>query len=348
MRRSSMPQPPAAAKVGIIVDDLLQQHLLKIALMNFGYNVVLTTDAARLNDSLQRALDIDAWVVGAVDEEGDHFELLDELLMGDVPVLFGMREAPQKSCETYPRWEKNLFSKMKEILCSHPLVIADENTLNSLIFDNSNALPPLALPKIFENLEMGKPAKHIWVLGASLGGPNAVKEFLDALPKGLPVGFIYAQHIDARFQGALISTLGRHSSIKMVPYTAGEKIKTGEVMLAPVEHEFEFDSEGGMVSKSSSWPGPYGPSVDQVMINVAEHFLDRGRYILFSGMGNDGAEAAIIISKNNATIWAQSSETCANSSMPDSVVATGHVSYIGTPRQLASQLVNYLQTQWIE
>lgn len=342
-----MPLNQAAAKVGIIADNLLQQHLLKSALMHFGFNVVLTTDPVRMNDNTDLVAEVDAWVVDIVDEEGEQLDWLDELFDGDVPVLFGMGEAPQRTCETYPRWEKRLFAKMKELLADHSLVIADEDAITELETISTNAQDALPLPAMFQGVELGKPAEHVWVLGASLGGPDAVKEFLDALPNGLPVGFIYAQHIDARFQKALIQTLARHSSITMVPYEEGVQIKTGEVMLAPVEHEFMFDFEGRTMSKSTPWPGPYGPSVDQVMINVADHFSTRARYILFSGMGNDGAEAAVRISQKPATIWAQDSESCANSSMPDSAVATGHVSYIGTPRQLASQLVNYLQTQWI-
>lgn len=341
-----MPLTQAAAKVGIIADDLLQQHLLKSALMHFGFNVVLTTDPDRMNDNPELVAEIDAWVVDIVDEEGEQLEWLDELFVGDVPVLFGMGEAPQRSCETYPRWEKRLFAKMKELLADHSLVIADESSINELESEKLDAKDPLPLPGMFQGLELGKPAEHVWVLGASLGGPDAVKEFLDALPQGLPVGFIYAQHIDARFQDALVQTLGRHAGITMVAYEEGRQINTGEVMLAPVEREFMFDFEGRTMSKSTPWPGPYGPSVDQVMLNVAEHFASRARYILFSGMGNDGAEAAVKISQKPTTIWAQDSESCANSSMPDSAVATGHVSYIGTPRQLASQLVNYLQTQW--
>lgn len=341
-----MPLTQAAAKVGIIADDLLQQHLLKSALMHFGFNVVLTTDPDRMNDNPELVAEIDAWVVDIVDEEGEQLEWLDELFVSDVPVLFGMGEAPQRSCETYPRWEKRLFAKMKELLADHSLVIADESSINEVESEKLDAKDPLPLPGMFQGLELGKPAEHVWVLGASLGGPDAVKEFLDALPQGLPVGFIYAQHIDARFQDALVQTLGRHAGITMVAYEEGRQINTGEVMLAPVEREFMFDFEGRTMSKSTPWPGPYGPSVDQVMLNVAEHFASRARYILFSGMGNDGAEAAVKISRKPTTIWAQDSESCANSSMPDSAVATGHVSYIGTPRQLASQLVNYLQTQW--
>jgi len=341
-----MPLNKAAAKVGIIADNLLQQHLLKSALINFGFNVVLTTDPDRMNENSDLGAEVEAWVVDIADDEGEQLEWLDLLFEGDLPVLFGMGEAPQRNCETYPRWEKRLYSKMKELLKGHSLVIADENTLSELSAGDDKAKDPLPLPGLFKDIELGKPAEHIWVLGASLGGPDAVKEFLDALPKGLPVGFIYAQHIDARFQNALVQTLGRHAGVTMVAYEEGKSINTGEVMLAPVEHEFMFDFEGRTMSKSTPWPGPYGPSVDQVMLNVADHFSNRARYILFSGMGNDGAEAAVKISQKPTTIWAQNSESCANSSMPDSTVATGHVSYIGTPRQLASQLVNYLQTQW--
>lgn len=342
-----MPDAKAAAKIGIIADDLLQQHLIKTALMQLGFNVVLATAPDKISDRPNFKQGIDAWVVDIVDDDGEQLGWLDDLLEGEIPVLFGMGEAPKRSCESYPRWEKRLFSKMKELLADQSLAIADVAVISNSETYAIDSDGPLMLPAIFKNLKLGSPAEHIWVLGASLGGPDAVKEFLDALPHGLPVGFIYAQHIDARFQQALIQTLGRHAGITMVPYQEGQRINTGEVMLAPVEKEFTFDYEGRTVSKSTAWPGPYGPSVDQVMLNVAQHFAKRARYILFSGMGNDGAEAAVKISQSPSIIWAQNSESCANSSMPDSVVATGHVSYIGTPRQLASQLVNYLQTQWM-
>jgi chemosensory pili system protein ChpB (putative protein-glutamate methylesterase) len=338
----------AAARIGIIADDLLQQHLLRTALRHFGFNVVVTSDPNRISDNSNSLADVDAWVVDIVDEESDQLNWLDELFDGDIPVLFGMGEAPQRSSESYPRWEKRLFSKMKELLADHSLAIADEEAITELEAGVADKNSPLPLPSLFQGIELGLPAEHIWVLGASLGGPDAVKEFLDVLPAGLPIGFIYAQHIDARFQQALVQTLGRHASISMVPYKEGQRINTGEVMLAPVEKEFVFDVEGRTISKNTAWPGPYGPSVDQVMLNVAQHFGNRARYILFSGMGNDGAEAVVKISQSPAVIWAQNSGSCANSSMPDSAVATGHVSYVGTPRQLASQLVNYLQTQWMK
>jgi len=344
-----MPGSNVGARVGIIADDRLQQHLLKSALSHFGFRVVLSTDPQRYVDlgPGENFVEPDAWVVDLTDEEQNHNEWLEPLFDGETPVLFGMGEAPEKSSENYPRWEKRLFAKMKELLAGVDLATADEDSitqLDTLVADNSEPFP---LPAMFRDFEMGLPAQHVWVLGASLGGPAAVKEFLDALPAGLPIGLIYAQHIDSRFQDALIQTIGRHSSIRLVGYEPGLTINTGEMMMAPVEHEFDFDADGRTISKTNAWPGPYGPSVDQVMLNVGRHFGNRARYILFSGMGNDGAEATTQLAHQKSVIWAQTSDSCANSSMPDSAVATGHVTYIGSPRQLALQLVNYLQTQWM-
>ena len=344
-----MPQPKVGAKVAIIADDRLQQHLIKSALSHFGFNVVLSTDPYRYVE-LGLGVDFaqpDAWIVDLVDEDVEHGEWLDALFDGDVPVLFGMGEAPQKTCETYPRWEKRLFSKMKELLSDVALATADEESLTLLESESQQGSESYPLPAMFSDQKLGLPAEHVWVLGASLGGPAAVKEFLDALPAGLPVGFIYAQHIDARFQDALVQTLGRHSSMKLVPYGVGKTVNTGEVLVAPVAHEFSFDTDGRTIDHSNDWPGPYGPSIDQVMLNVGKHYGARARHIIFSGMGNDGAEATTQLVQQKTIVWAQSKESCASSSMPESAIETGYVSYIGTPRQLALQLLNYLQTQWI-
>jgi hypothetical protein len=87
-----------------------------------------------------------------------------------------------------------------------------------------------------------------------------------------------------------------------------------------------------------------------IVDEYAEHFwlddlFDSDVPVLF-GMGNYRAEAAIKISQHASITWAQDSKSSANSSIPNSAVSTEHVSYIGSPRQLALQLVNYLQTQW--
>ena len=140
-----MAHAKTAAKIGIIADNLLQQHLLKTALMHFGFNVVLTADPNRMLEGLRLCPELDAWIVDIVDDEGDQLSWLDELFDGEVPVLFGMGEAPQRSSESYPRWEKRLFAKMKELLADHSLTIADETAISDLAVSYTH----LTLPTIY-------------------------------------------------------------------------------------------------------------------------------------------------------------------------------------------------------
>lgn len=342
---SPVAQVRTSVRAGVIASEILQQHLLKNALMHFGFQVVLATDPERFADTGND--DVDLWLVDLNDDEGQaSLSCLDALFDGEAPVLFGVGKAPERNSDSYPRWEKRLYSKIRDLVNDLALETNDEQSLQQLIDAATPSSSPVSLPAVFHDIPSGEAAEHIWVLGASLGGPDAVKAFLDALPAGLPAAFVYAQHIDAGFQQTLIQTLGRHSALNMVPYEEGRCLRNGEVMVAPVEHEFGF-ADGRTVSRNNEWPGPYGPSIDQVILNVARAFGDRARYIIFSGMGNDGAEAISTLAHNDVVIWAQNPESCANSSMPESAVATGRVSYSGTPQQLAAQLVNYLQTQWV-
>ncbi|MBE0482115.1 MAG: chemotaxis protein CheB [Bacterioplanes sp.] len=332
----------ALPRIGILADDRLQQHLLKSALVHFGFDVVINTDPSRFEQLNLAAHSLDAWLVDVRDEDNDDYlDLLERLLEGPVPVLIGTEPAPKQHCLTFPKWEKRLYGKLRTLLNITPLIGESATALQALPEQQQSARIPL--PSVFQVLEPADKPNMVWVLGASLGGPEAVKAFLDALPGGLPVAFIYAQHIDPRFEESLCKTIGRHSEYTLKNFEAGVALQRGDVLVAPIENEFCFDHSGFPFSQERAWPGPYGPSIDQVILNVYAHYGVQAGYILFSGMGNDGAEAIVGLPKPHGPIWAQASHSCANSSMPDSAVGTNQVSYVGDPYQLALQLVNYMK-----
>ncbi len=278
-------------------------------------------------------------------DETDHSDLCERLLADtDVPVLFGVQVAPKPNSTDYVRWERRLQQKLEQHLGSLE-ALASADALADLELDKPTELhgdAPTLSPWITPG-DLLNPAQQIWVLGASLGGPAAIKEFLDSLPPGLPVGFVYAQHIDGNFTDVLTRVLGRHAHYKLKHAVHGEKILNGEVVLLPVQHEWAMASDGTLMEKDTPWPGPYSPSIDQVLLNMGDHYGPRCHAILFSGMGNDGAIAAPFLRAYGSQVWVQNSDTCGNSSMPDSVAATGCVSFIGTPARLAQELVKTLE-----
>lgn len=191
-------------------------------------------------------------------------------------------------------------------------------------------------------LQAGEAAREVWLLAASLGGPAAVKAFLDALPGGLPIGFLYAQHIDASFEQNLPQAVGRHSQWHVKNVRDGEALRCGEVMVVPVLHELGFHHDGRLKCSQRPWPEPYTPSIDQMMLNLAQQFGPDCGVIVFSGMGSDGSAAAAYVRRQGGEVWTQRADSCVCSSMPDSLREAGYSSFNASPRELAEALVKHL------
>src|SRR5690554_616847 len=329
------------AQVGIVSDVVLQRHRLQAAAAKFGLEVCFSGDPERLQGHREFP-EAGLWLV-TLEDEADHPALFDYLLDNtEAPVLFGLDQAPGAGSTEYFRWERRLLGKLEQEL-------GDLEQLDSRAsLEELEVQPPAnplrsELPHWLTPAPPGSVAEDIWILCASLGGPAAVKAFLDCLPPGLPVGFIYAQHIDDHFAEVLARVLGRHAHYKLQHAEENYRVKNGDVVLMPVEHEWKFDSTGVLTELDTPWPGPYGPSIDQVLLNTADNYGSHCHAILFSGMGNDGAIAAPLLKAYGSRIWVQESTSCGNSSMPDSVAATGCTSFTGTPEQLARELVKTIE-----
>ncbi|MFL0808246.1 MAG: chemotaxis protein CheB [Oceanobacter sp.] len=345
-----MPLP----KVGILADDRLQQHMLSSTMLHLGFDVVVCTDPDRMEWYDASDCSLDVWLVDVVlDDLPEPCEWLDSLLDGEVPVLLGFEQAPSKTSHSFPRWQKRLYEKLSEVARKMPDTAESDQSLaviralDEARIGTSRQVQRLPLPTVFSDMDFqNRPASGVWVLGASLGGPPAVKDFLDALPAGLPIAFVYAQHIDERFEETLSTTIGRHSAYNLVTLQENEPLRAGQVLVAPIKKQFAFSSAGLLLSTEKDWPGPYGPSIDQVIQTVVGHYQFVSGVILFSGMGNDGSEAIMSMNVPDLPVWVQSPESCINSSMPESALETERVKFRGDPFQLANQLVNRLKNDW--
>ena len=332
-----------AARIAVIADTSLQRHVLQQALSGSGYQVVLNSDPARLDEAALADCETDLWLVDLAQSEDS--PLVDNLLeKASAPVLFGEGHAPERHSENYPRWERRLFGKLKRLVGDPAQAVGP--SLEALLAEAQRP-SRLELPAALAGtpLVAGEPARQVWLLAASLGGPAAVKEFLDALPGGLPIGFIYAQHIDAAFETALPQAVGRHSQWHVNPARHGDAVRCGEVVVAPIAHELGFAEDGSMQVADRGWPEPYSPSIDQMMLNLAQHFGAQCGVMAFSGMGSDGSAAAAYVRRQGGVIWTQKADSCACPSMPDSLREGGYSALSGDPRELGAALVNHLAEQ---
>lgn len=326
-------------RVGVVSDSNLQRLALAQAVKGHGYELCFNTAPDKLDEDALDKAELDVWVVDMQDEDD---EFLDRLLdHSAAPILFGLEQAPVQGTRNYPRWERRVFVKLKETV-GEPVLNESLDVLEQAEAPSAPApieLPPELSEHHADGLEL------VVVLAASLGGPAAVKEFMDSLPKGLPVAFVLAQHIDARMVGTLPRVLARHNAMPCKIAEAGDHLRHGELLIAPIESEIDFDETGAVIVRGIEWDGPYSPSIDQMIANVTRRFGNRAGALIFSGMGGDGSITGPQMVEAGGFIWAQTAESCACSSQPDSMRATGVVSFNGSPAELAAHLVEHIRSR---
>jgi two-component system chemotaxis response regulator CheB/chemosensory pili system protein ChpB (putative protein-glutamate methylesterase) len=185
----------------------------------------------------------------------------------------------------------------------------------------------------------GAGVSRVVVLGASIGGPEAVRDFLGALPAGFPALFILAQHMGEEFLELMSAQLRKSIALTVRNPSHGERAAHGEVLIVPTTHRLQVDAEGVVTLAHLPEKQPYSPSIDQVLRDAADAFGDKTCAIIFSGMAHDAIEGSKYVKAKGGRVWAQDPDTCVISSMVDGAREAGVVEFLGSPKQLADKMI---------
>lgn len=299
----------ATLNLGLLADSRTQLDDLQTTVesANFPVAAALLTRS----DNLTALPEVDLWVV-RVDFESEHSHtIIDQIDALDIPVIYDEAES-YVSLDIEERARR--FSRKIE-LCGYR--------------------PETRDVKISR-------ATEVWVLAASAGGPEAVIEFIKHVPAEISkVAFIYVQHTDESMTDALVKSLQRHS-VWQVYYVSSPHIicERGIYVISP-SHQLDISDTGVLNPVYSPWPGPYKPSIDQVVAKVWRRYGRDSGVIVFSGMGDDGARTCCLIKNAGGQVWVQAPETCIVDSMPVEVINTECVQYSGSPQALAENFSAY-------
>ncbi len=306
--------------VALLVGCNRKRDRLSEVVQHFGYRVVFTGEPEALEAGQLAEVPTDLWLLDMAEDS----PLLDWLLdSSEVPVLLGNDEIPPPRDEDYPRWQRRLYGKLCGLLGAPP------------------SAPKLQVPT--SAVAVG--SCSVWLLGASLGGPAAVKSFLDALPSELPVAFVYAQHIDAGFEEQLPRIIGRENSWRVRNCEQGSRLQPGEVLVTPITRRLSFSSDGLIHLQDSPWPGAYQPAIEAVLDEVITAFAPLCGAIIFSGMGEDGVQACGRMRRQGMPVWTQSADSAACAIMPQAVQDAGHSLLQGSPEELALAMRHWLEQE---
>jgi|GEM_PF-2429442 len=183
---------------------------------------------------------------------------------------------------------------------------------------------------------------EVWVLAASLGGPEALKKFLDALPEQLACSLLYAQHLDKAGSNALMSVIARDAKLGIQMVDGLTPLRRGQIYAIPVETKVEFCGLG-IFPTGLDWNGRYQPSISHLLDLAFREYGARLNVIFFSGMGEDGSRQAQRMAENGCQVWAQSPDCCVSDAMPVAVIERNICQLVATPENLAQALTQRFQ-----
>jgi two-component system chemotaxis response regulator CheB len=159
-----------------------------------------------------------------------------------------------------------------------------------------------------------KRANHLIVLGASTGGTEAIKKLLITLPSNSPA-IVITQHIPKIFSLRFAQRLNENCQMEVHEASHGQKIKNGNVYIAPGDKHLKVVHKNGSLFctlSDSDEVNRHRPAVD-VLFNSVSSLADNLQVILLTGMGQDGAQGmlrlktlgarTLIQDKNSSLIW---------------------------------------------
>lgn len=188
------------------------------------------------------------------------------------------------------------------------------------------------------------PPPTLVAIGASTGGPQALKEVLSQLKHPLAFPVVCVQHISAGFQEGLLSWLRNEIAHPVEVARAGRRPCAGTVYFSAEGRHLVFDSNGCFSYSDTAPVDGIRPAID-LLFESAVGPYGKGVYgILLSGMGRDGARGMKHIVDGGGTTVAQNEESCVVFGMPKAAVELGAAHFSLAPKQIA-ELLNATSAQ---
>lgn len=335
-------------KVAIVHHNGETRSGLGDILLGQGLDVVLNTAfVPDLPDLLARN-GADVLLVDLEDGEALQKEYLDTLFERlDIPIVFSDSDVTLKNGQTEEELGRKLSNKLTSLFRRGARIDKDSdrtpespahhNATESQGGDVGHIAVETAKPAGSVNHDI--PARRVWVLTGSMGGIEAIRRFLSALPGDLPIGFIIAQYLGENVVTLASRLFAAGTSYHVQPPEAGHSIRHQDVIILPlVDEALMIDELGKINLVPPSTSSDITPAIDKILTMVAKKYGRNAGAIVFSGIGRTGIEGCNAITDHGGVVWTQDSESSRFPSTPQYIRDACQVSYSATPELLAEHL----------
>lgn len=188
-------------------------------------------------------------------------------------------------------------------------------------------------PKLSADAVLSKPSSRalvqttekVVVVGASTGGTEALRVFLEDLPIDTP-GIVIVQHMPEHFTSAFARRLDSICRISVKEAENDDSVIRGRALIAPGNRHTLLKRSGAryyVEVKDGPLVCRHRPSVDVLFRSAARYGGRNVVGILMTGMGDDGARGMLEMKDAGAQTIAQDEKTCVVFGMPKEAIKLG-------------------------
>jgi two-component system, chemotaxis family, protein-glutamate methylesterase/glutaminase len=196
----------------------------------------------------------------------------------------------------------------------------------------------MVAPKLSADVIIEKPSSHamiqttekVVVVGASTGGTEALRTFLESLPADCP-GIVIVQHMPEGFTRAFSQRLDGLCRITVKEAADNDTVVRGRALIAPGNHHLLLKRSGAryyVEVKDGPLVSRHRPSVDVLFRSAARYAGKNAVGVIMTGMGDDGARGMLEMKQAGAKNIAQDEASCIVFGMPNEAIKLGGVDLI--------------------
>ena len=184
--------------------------------------------------------------------------------------------------------------------------------------------------------------EKVVVVGASTGGTEALKVFLEALPQDAP-GIVIVQHMPEHFTRAFANRLDGTCRISVKEAEDNDTVLRGRALIAPGNRHTLLKRSGAryyVEVKDGPLVCRHRPSVDVLFRSAARYAGKNAVGVIMTGMGDDGARGLCEMKEAGAYTVAQDEKTCVVFGMPKEAIRMGGVASVHGLEAIAGVVIN--------
>jgi two-component system chemotaxis response regulator CheB len=210
--------------------------------------------------------------------------------------------------------------------------------------------PKLTADAIIPGIKPGQAvfetSDKVLVVGASTGGTEALRVFLESMPLDAP-GIVVVQHMPEHFTTAFAQRLNGICNISVKEAADRDAVLKGHALIAPGNRHILLKRSGAryMVQvKDGPLVSRHRPSVDVLFRSAARYAGNNAIGVIMTGMGDDGARGMMEMHETGAYTIAQDEESCVVYGMPKEAVKLGGVDKILPLTQIAGEVIRFYKS----